>query len=986
MAFSQAISWDFRCHPSRKPGSNQTSFSKNKADPFGISKRNVFLQVIILKSSFLSLRIKRFKLKKNLQKYTIILGFFALLIACSTKKNTFVSRKWNALTTRDNILYNGGIALDEGIESLKTTYKDNFWEIVPIERMQVVNLENPTDETKRNTNFELAETKATKAIQKHSMNIGGVEKNPQIDESHLLLGKARYYDQRFIPALEAFNYILYKYQDSDKIFEAKIWREKTNIRLENDALAVKNLSVLLREIKKKNQIFADANAALSQAFLNLEQKDSAVAKLKLATQFTKSKEEKARYRFVLGQIFENIAQKDSAFLAYQSVIDMKRKSPRQYVIQAHLKQASLYNFEKEDTILFLKKFNKLIDDRENRPFLDVLHHQLGLFYDKNKNTKNAIVAYNKSLKAKSQDAYLVASNYRNLATIYFYKPKYVIAGKYYDSTLVQLNKKSREYKLIKKKRENLDDVIKYEGIANNNDSILQVVSLSESGREAYYNTYIEQLKKDDQIKKALQEKEALKQKSAKENESGKLSGNDLESFPGMDQKANKQVKAPTISPNGGSKSDFYFYNFSTVEYGKLEFKKNWGPRKYENNWGRASAKANLETSIEEPDTTEPANPSEKEKPAISDEPKYTADFYLKQLPKDKKVLDSLAKERNFAYYQLGIIYKEKFKEYQLAASKFEKLLLNNPEERLILPSMYNLYKIYEIIDANKAITMKERIINLYPESRYAEILKNPNPENTMEGAPEIAYAEWYKIYESGDYRSVYEKLEKETVQFSGEEIISKMEFLKASVAAKLLGVGAYKKGLNFVALNYPNSPEGKEADALLKKDIPFLEGLKFDGEAPKSWKLLYQVNYKDAKTIKMLQDKIKIFVGDHTIDHLSTSFDIFTLEDNFIVIHGIKSAEYAKGIVTILQEYKDYKISQTPIIISNYNYKVLQVKKNLAEYLAPPPVVSTTPPTQVPVAPTQSVVPTPPAPKQAPKTEEIKDDAPINPILHPQKK
>ena len=934
-------------------------------------------------------------MKKNLQKYITYIGLFVLLIACSTKKNTFVSRKLNALTTRDNILYNGGIALNDGIESLKTTYKDNFWEILTIERMQVQKAQSETEEVVKNSNFEIAETKATKAIQKHSMNIGGVEKNPQIDEAHLLLGKARYYDQRFVPALEAFNYILYKHLDSDKIFEAKIWREKTNIRLENDALAVKNLTILLKEIKKKNQIFADANASLSQAFLNLEEKDSAIAKLKLATEYTKLKEEKARYRFILGQLYEKSEQKDSAFLAYQSVIDMNRKSPRQYVIQAHLKQAGLYNFAKEDTVLFLKKINKLIADRENRPFLDVLHHQLGLFYDQNKQTKNAISQYNKSLKTKSQDPYLVASNYRNLANIYFYKPKYALAGKYYDSTLVQLNTKTKEYKLIKKKRENLEDVIKYEGIATRNDSILSVVSLSESEREIYYSNYIVQLKKDDEMKKALQEKQALKEKAAKENESGKLAGNDLESFPGMDQKSVKSVKAPVVSPSSGAKqSDFYFYNFATVEYGKLEFKKTWGSRKYENNWRRASSKTNIENSEAETDIQEPEK--EVEKPSASLEPKYSSDFYLKQIPKDQKVIDSLAKERNFAYYQLGTIYKEKFKEYQLAANKFEKLLLNNPEERLVLPSMYNLFKIYEIIDPNKAIAMKEQIINLYPESRYAEILKNPNTENTQAGAPEIAYAEWYKIYESGDYRSVFEKLEKETIQFSGEEIISKMEILRATVAGKLQGLEVYKKGLNEVALNYPNSPEGKEADALLKKDIPTLEGLKYNGEAAKTWKILYQVNYQDAKTIKMLQDKIKIFIADHPLDHLSSSFDIFTMQDNFIVIHGIISEEFAKGIVTILKEYKDYKINQTPIIISNYNYKILQIKKNLTEYFTPPPVVVVpVPPTQVPVAPNPSFVPPPPPPppptiqpksKKTPILEEINEDAPMNPILHPQKK
>ena len=69
----------------------------------------------------------------------------------------------------------------------------------------------------KNQDFERAEEKAIKAVQKHGMNIKGREYNPQIDEAYFLLGEARYFDQRFVPALEAFNYILYKYPASDKI-------------------------------------------------------------------------------------------------------------------------------------------------------------------------------------------------------------------------------------------------------------------------------------------------------------------------------------------------------------------------------------------------------------------------------------------------------------------------------------------------------------------------------------------------------------------------------------------------------------------------------------------------------------------------------------------------------------------------------------------------------------------------------------------------
>ena len=150
-----------------------------------------------------------------------------LLIACSTKRDTFVSRNMHALSARDNILYNGQIALDKGIADLKGAYKDNFWETLPIERMQVTK-EEDQPETAKNANFERAETKATKAIQKHSMNIDGIERNFQMDEAYLLLGKTRYYDQRFIPALEAFNYVCLLYTSPSP-------RDRTRSRMPSSA-------------------------------------------------------------------------------------------------------------------------------------------------------------------------------------------------------------------------------------------------------------------------------------------------------------------------------------------------------------------------------------------------------------------------------------------------------------------------------------------------------------------------------------------------------------------------------------------------------------------------------------------------------------------------------------------------------------------------------------------------------------------------------
>ena len=79
-----------------------------------------------------------------------------------------MSRNSHALSTKYNILYNGQVGLDKGVEGIKSKSIDNFWKRLPIERMQISDEPTSTDKTK-NADFELAETKATKAIQKHSM-------------------------------------------------------------------------------------------------------------------------------------------------------------------------------------------------------------------------------------------------------------------------------------------------------------------------------------------------------------------------------------------------------------------------------------------------------------------------------------------------------------------------------------------------------------------------------------------------------------------------------------------------------------------------------------------------------------------------------------------------------------------------------------------------------------------------------------------------
>ena len=159
--------------------------------------------------------------------------------------------------------------MERGKLAVNDEFTENFWELLPVERMKVKEDIFLPGQSK-NADFDRAEEKAVKAIQKHGMNIEGKEKNYQIDEAYLLLGKARYFDQRFVPALAAFNNIMNKYPTSDKINQVKIWREKANMRLDNNEVAIKKLKRLLYEEELEDQDLADATATLAQGYINLK--------------------------------------------------------------------------------------------------------------------------------------------------------------------------------------------------------------------------------------------------------------------------------------------------------------------------------------------------------------------------------------------------------------------------------------------------------------------------------------------------------------------------------------------------------------------------------------------------------------------------------------------------------------------------------------------------------------------------------------------
>ncbi|WP_077403319.1 hypothetical protein [Cellulophaga omnivescoria] len=835
---------------------------------------------------------------------TKIIGTVALAAlvfnACSTKKNAFVNREWHALNTKFNVLYNGNIAFEKGREELNANYKDNYWDLLPIERLEVTD-DVKLDSENNNPNFVIAEEKATKAIQKHSMVIKDRERNPQTDEAYLLLGKARYFDQRFIPAQEAFNYVLKNYIQSDKFNEARIWREKTNVRLENDELAIKNLKKLFKYDDLSDQEYADARAVMAQAYINLNAPDTAIQQLKRASVYTKKQEEKGRYYFIIGQLYNQLNKKDSANYAFDKIIDLNRKSPRVYFINAHLQKimnTAVTASNKEEMLEYL---TDLEENRENRPFLDKIYRQKAQFFLNQEQDSLALVYFDKSLRATTNDNKLNALNYENLGEYYFDKNNYKQAGAYFDSTLTNLVETSKKHRLIKKKLDNLEDVVKYEDIVQYTDSVVTIYNLPKEKQITYFQKFIE-------------DKKAKEEAAAKKEKERQNAG--IAAF--ANTKAGKQ-----------NKGKFYFYNITSLGYGKTDFKTAWGSRKLEDNWRWSNKNVVLQTND---DTAVAGNASN----AIVEEgQEYKVDYYMDKLPTSDAVIDSLKKERNFANYQLGLIYKEKFKENLLAAGKLESVLKSNPEERLILPSKYNLYKIYEESGSNLAAAMKQDIIANHQGSRYAEVLLNPKA--ILEGSadtPNARYTRLYKMFQNQEYLKVITGAEENINRYTGDEIAPKFEMLKAMATGRIEGFEAFKEALNYVALNYPNNPEGKRAQEMIKYQIPQLEKSDFVDQstnAKGTWKVVFPFSRNNDAAANELYKLLNKSVEDLKYKN-KVSKDIYNLEQQFVVVHGFASEEFALGYAELLKNNKDYKVGHQNFVILSNNYKVVQVHKKLNEY------------------------------------------------------
>lgn len=720
---------------------------------------------------------------KNIFSSPFLIISLLLVSGCSTKKDSYLNRTGHAVSTKYNVLYNGNVAFDEAKKQLDASYEDNFYEILPIEPIKIeddIPLPGQSQATSPiKQGFEKSEEKAVKAVQKHSMVIDGYERNEQIDDAYLLLGKSRYYSLRFVPALEAFTFALEKYPNADLYLETKIWKAKTDIRLQNESLAIETLNSIIRSESMSEELLEKAHTAMAMAYVQLDSTQQAIDQLKYATYYFKDEEQGSRNMFILGQMYREENKIDSSNMMFEALTYLK-KVPRKYSVHAQIERAKNHS-DKDSTDTMIFALRKLGEDRENKPYFDELYYQAGIIAQKKGNKGLANDFFEKSLRTNTAKPFQKSLSYEALGNLHFDQSEYALAGAYYDSVLQikSVDPNSKRIRRVFAKNKSLEEVIRFEQVLKTNDSILYLVSLPEAERLAYFSAYVGELQKQDDINRAIAEQQS--------------------------NIGNEFLSSDSKQSAGES---FYFYNSQTLAFGRQEFSARYGNRALTDNWifSRIAA-GNQDLSRQK--TTE-----------VTDEKlRYDPAYYMQFIPSEPRLIDSIAALRNNAHYNLGLLYKEQFKEYRIAAGHFEKYLANHPAENLVLPVKYQLYRCYENFDPAKGNISADDIVTNYPDSRYAQIIKNPEKvikEEDNESSPENIYKNAFICYEEGEYNYALGLIKNSENSFRELPLEAKFELLKALIASKTIGPDAYKMQLEYVIANYPNTEESNFAKMALE--------------------------------------------------------------------------------------------------------------------------------------------------------------------------
>lgn len=735
-----------------------------------------------------------------------LLLLLTLLFACSRQKNTVVSRNYHKLTARDNGYFNARELVKQGAKTLAKSHLDQYDRLLKIFKY--------ADEEKAKAIFpdmDEAIKKTSIVVQRHSMVFTGEEKNKWVQESYLLIGKAQFLKHDYWAAIETFQFVASSYNKKPIRFDALLWLTQCYLELGKTPDAEYLLDFLKNDKEFPwKKLRGEYYSVSANFYIQKENYEKAAEELKNAIASTKKKQDRIRYMFILGQLYQKIGNYQDAFAIYDRVI--KQNAPYEMEFNARINRARSFDVSSGSEDI-KAQLTKMIRDEKNKEFLDQIYYALATIAEKENKEEEAVDFLKLSVQLSTTNNNQKALSYLELAEIYFRKPDYRQAQVYYDSTVAFLSTDHPDYDIYFSKKSSLTKLVKNLNIIAEEDSVLALSELSPSERQAAVDKIIaKEIEEQERIKKEEEERKQLEEQQKEQDP--------------QNQTPFIQNNPRTNTFNQQQGGSWYFYNPSAISFGLTEFLKRWGNRKLEDNWRRSekeltSTGDNTE-DISEDDSTEVILAAQKDSIRALDNEKRK-EAYLAAIPATDEQKKASTDKIIEAYYNAGLIYKEQLHNNKEAAEDFQTMLKRFPQNKYFLAVYFNLYRVYLALkDTAKADEYKNFLLKNYPESEYSKIILNPNyfKENQKKTAIlQVFYENTYRAYLNGQYEDVIRRKSSADSLFPPNALTPKFDFLKALAVGKTVGktrtLPEFEASLQSVVAKHPKDSVSIRAQEIL---------------------------------------------------------------------------------------------------------------------------------------------------------------------------
>lgn len=703
-------------------------------------------------------------MKNIIDKHTlsIVVAFLAVMtvIGCSTQKNTSASRWWHSFNARYNTYYNGSLAYIDASLEKENGNKDNFTEMLPL-----YTVGNKASRELGKGNFDRAIEKCQKAIKLHSIKkrpewnksrkknakdiewLNRREYNPFLWKAWLLMGRSQFMKGAFDEAASTFAYMSRLYATQPAIYgKARAWLARCYVEqdwlydAEDVITKIKRDSLNWRAQKDWDYTYADY-------YIRTGRYQEAIPYLRKVIKHEGRRKQRAREWYLMGQLQTAVGNRQAAYKAYRSVI--RQQPPYELEFNARIAMTEVMATGKWKQMV--GRLKRMARNDNNKEYLDQVYYAIGNIYMNQKDTVQAIAAYEKGNAKSTRNGIEKGVLLLTLGDIYWAKEDFSNARRCYGEAIGLLDKDRKDYKQLSDRSKILDELVPHTDAVHLQDSLQALAKMSEKDRNAAIDRVIEALKKKEKEERDAQAEAEAQRVQAQNGGSANA-----------DQRNN-------ITNNTQQKKDaiWYFYNPMAVSQGKATFQKLWGKRENVDDWQRvnktvvAQAQGVEEMTDEMRDSLANVAQMEDSLANVADSAQndpHKREYYLAQIPFTEEQVEASNLLIMDGLYNAGVIFKDKLDNLVLSEKELRRLADDYPTYEHMDNAYYHLFLLYSRMhQPQTAASYLEKLKSGFPDSEWTTLLSDPHfVENSRYGVhlEDSLYAATYDAFKADKFMEV----------------------------------------------------------------------------------------------------------------------------------------------------------------------------------------------------------------------------------------